>query len=135
MAVTSTSRACRIRPSLALHAGAQSLIGGLAGGNSGAISSVSGVDGGNLGQQLGKTLGEEEAKKLGLEGKDRESLINTYQQTFASAGGAVAGLAASGARGQEGTELLAGAAQAAGSATAVDVFNRQLHPKEINWIA
>lgn len=119
---------------LALHAGAQGLIGGLAGGNAGAISSVSGVAGGNLGQQLGKTLGEDEAKKLGLKGKERESLINTYQQTLASVGGAVAGLAASGASGQKGAELLAGSAQAAGTATAVDVFNRQLHPSERKFI-
>ena len=90
--------------------------------------------GGNLGQQPGQTLGEAQADKLGLTGAARESLINTYQQTLAGVGGAVAGLAASGATGQNGVAALAGMSQGAGTATAVDVFNRQLHPKEVQTI-
>jgi filamentous hemagglutinin len=116
---------------IALHAAAQGLIGALAGGKAGALSDVSGVVGGNLGHQLGQSLGEAEADKQGLTGLARENLVNTYQQTLAGVGGALAGLATSGATGQNGINVLASTAQGASTATAVDVFNRQLHPNEI----
>jgi hypothetical protein len=116
---------------LALHAGAQGLIGGITSGGAGALSGVSGVVGGNLGQQLGKGLGEAEADRKGLQGRTRENLINTYQNTLAAVGGAVTGLAASsttGTGGQNGGFIAA--AQAANTSDTIDVFNRQLHPEE-----
>jgi filamentous hemagglutinin len=113
---------------LALHAAAQGLIGGIAAGNTGALSSISGVAGGNLGQQLGEKLGAAEADRHGLQGQDKETFIDAYQQTLASIGGAVAGLAtASGSR--NGLEnALTATVQAATTAGAVDAFNRRLHP-------
>lgn len=89
---------------LALHAAAQGLIGGLASGSTGVITSVSGVVGGNLGQQLGQKLGEAEADRQGLQGQARTDLINTYQNTLATVGGAVAGLAGSSVSGAGGAE-------------------------------
>jgi hypothetical protein len=115
---------------LALHAAAQGFIGGISGGNAEALSSISGVAGGNFGQQLGKNLGQAEADKQGLQGQARNDLINTYQQTFATIGGVVAGMAASAANGSSSQNVLAGAAQAANMAATVDTFNRQLHPEE-----
>lgn len=116
---------------LALHAGAQGLIGGIASGNAGALSSVSGAVGGNLGQQLGRDLGETEADRKGLQGQEREDLINTYQQTLAKVGGAVAGWISSSARGSGSSSALASAVQAANTANVIDVFNRQLHPGDL----
>lgn len=71
---------------VALHAGAQGLIGGIASGNARALSGISGAVGGG-GQQLGKDLGEAEAERRKLQGQEREDLINTYQQTLATVGG------------------------------------------------
>jgi filamentous hemagglutinin len=113
-----------------LHAISQGLIGGLASGSSGAISNASGVVGGNLGQQLGQKLGEDEAERAGLQGQARNDLVNRYQNTLASVGGAVVGLAASTLSGAVAQSGLIGAAQAANTANAVDSFNRQLHPEE-----
>ncbi|MCX7289658.1 hemagglutinin repeat-containing protein, partial [Janthinobacterium sp.] len=93
---------------IALHAAAQGLIGGLSSGAGGALSGVGGVVGGNWGQQLGHSLGEAEASKLELKGEERKEFINTYQQTLAGIGGALGGIAASGASGQGGTDLLPG---------------------------
>jgi hypothetical protein len=116
---------------LALHAGAQGLIGGITSGSAGALSSVSGVVGGNLGQQLGKSLGEAEADRKGLQGQTRENLINTYQNTLAAVGGAVTGLAASSATGTGGQNGgFIAAAQAGNTSDTIDVFNRQLHSEE-----
>nr|WP_061301690.1 hypothetical protein [Janthinobacterium agaricidamnosum] len=115
---------------LALHAASQGLIGALAGGGAGSLSGVAGVGGGNVGQQLGKSLGEAEAKKQGLTGAEADALVNTYQQALASLGGALGGLAAAGVSGQGGIDALGSVSQGSSSATAVDVFNRQLHATE-----
>jgi filamentous hemagglutinin len=119
---------------VALHAATQGLIGGMTAGSTGAVTSVSGVAGGNFGQQLGQKLGEAEADRQGLQGKSRTDLINTYQNTFATAGGAAVGLAASGLSGAGAQSGLLGAIQAANTANGVDSFNRQLHPKEVQVI-
>jgi filamentous hemagglutinin len=116
---------------VALHAGAQGLIGGVASGNAGALSSISGAVGGNLGQQLGKDLGEAEADRRGLQGQEREDLINSYQQTLATVGGAIAGWVASSVKEGGKSETLASAVQAANTASVIDVFNRQLHPGDL----
>lgn len=112
---------------LAVHAAVQSIIGGLAGGSAGALNSGAGVLGGNLGQRLGQQLGEEEADKQGLakDSKARTDLVNSYQQTFATVGGALAGLAAGSVNGTG--IALASAIQGSGAAYAVDEFNRKLH--------
>jgi len=119
---------------IALHAATQGLIGGLAGGGAGALSSVVGVGGGNLGQSMGKSLGEAEAKKQGLDGEAARALINTYQQAFAGLGGVLGGLVASSGMGQSGTDALASVAQGSGSATAVDIYNRQFHFNEYDRV-
>ncbi|MET3131329.1 hypothetical protein AAKU55_001591, partial [Oxalobacteraceae bacterium GrIS 1.11] len=118
-----------------LHVAAQGLIGGMAGGGAGALGAATGVVAGNQGQQLGKAMGEAEAKKLGLEGDEKDKLVNTYQQTMATLGGALGGLVASGASGQGGMNALSGVAQGANAAATVDIKNRQMHPKEMDWIA
>jgi filamentous hemagglutinin len=105
----------------ALHAATQALIGGLAGGNAGALSSASGVAAGSLGQQMGKTLGEAQADKQRLSGSARDRFVNTYQQTLATLGGALGGLAAGGATGQGGMAVVAAATQGGNAAAAVDV--------------
>jgi filamentous hemagglutinin len=120
---------------IGLHVAAQGLIGGVTGGGAGAAGAVGGVVVGNQGQQLGKALGEAAADKLGLKDEARTTLVNTYQETFATLGGALGGLAASAAGGQGGASTLAGVAQGAGAAQTVDVNNRQLHPEEKKRIA
>jgi hypothetical protein len=115
---------------IALHAGTQGLIGALAGGGAGALGSASGVVGGNLGQKLGKELAEKEADRLKLGEVDRQILINSYQQTMASLGGAIGGIVVTGATGQSGTSALANIVQGSDSATVVDLYNRQLHDDE-----
>jgi filamentous hemagglutinin len=118
-----------------LHVAAQSLIGGAAGGGSGALSSASGVVAGNQGQQLGKELAAAEAKRQGLDYEATKALENTYQEAFASLGGALGGLAASAAGGQGGAGALVGAAQAGTTAQTVDKYNRQLHQSEAENLA
>jgi filamentous hemagglutinin len=115
---------------VALHATAQGLIGGLASGSTGTMTSVSGVAGGNLGQELGQKLGAAEADRQGLQGEARTDLINTYQNTLATIGGAVVGLTVSSVSGTGEQNGLVGAIQAANTANGVDSFNRQLHPEE-----
>jgi filamentous hemagglutinin len=117
-----------------LHTAAQGVIGGLASGSTGALNSVTGVVGGNLGQQLGKKIGEVEADQMGLQGQERANLISTYQNNLAVVGGAVAGVAISSAAGATGGNGITVAVQAAETANAVDTFNRQLHPKEVQVI-
>ncbi|UMR30295.1 hemagglutinin repeat-containing protein [Massilia sp. MB5] len=119
---------------LGLHVAAQSLIGGAVNGGTGAAGAAGGAWAGNQGQQLGKKLGEAEAERLGLDDDAKKKLINTYQKAFATLGGALGGLTASGVSGQNGASVLAGAAQGANTGMVIDVFNRQLHPKEIDWI-
>jgi filamentous hemagglutinin len=75
-------------------------------------------------------LGEQAAAAQGLEGKAKADLVNSYQQAFATLGGAVGGIAAGGAGG--GNAVVAGV-HGAGSGYAVDAFNRQLHPDERKW--
>jgi len=116
---------------LALHAGAQGLIGGIAGGSAGALGSISGAVGGNLGQQLGKSLGEAEADRRDLQGQERETFINSYEQGLATIGGALAGWIQSTANGGSTSNALGSAAQAANTASVVDLFNRQLHPGDL----
>jgi filamentous hemagglutinin len=119
---------------LALHSAAQGLIGGLTNGNVGALTSVAGVAGGNLGQQLGAKLGADAAEQQELSEEDRKKLINTYQETLATIGGAIAGMATSSAGGNVGQNGLATALSAGGTATTVDVYNRQLHPDEVQLL-
>jgi filamentous hemagglutinin len=115
---------------LLLHVGTQGLIGGLTGGSAGTLNSVSGVIGGSLGQQIGKSLGEAAADQQGLLGKVRDDFINTYQNSGATVGGTLAGLAAASTAGSGGVNVLMGAAQAANTSNTVDAFNRQLHLDE-----
>lgn len=116
---------------LSLHAASQAAVGGAAGGGSGAASAGAGVIGGNLGQQAGQSLGEAEADRLGLEGQARKDLVNSYQQFFATAGGALGGMAGGAAAGNAGgTGALASGVQGGNAGYSVDVFNRQLHPEE-----
>jgi hypothetical protein len=117
---------------IALHAASQALIGGLSGGSTGALNSGSGALAGNLGQQLGASMAATEAKRLGLDETAAKSLANSYQQSLATIGGALGGLIAGSASGQNGTGSLVAAAQAGNTAMAVDVYNRQLHQKEID---
>lgn len=117
-----------------LHAAAQGLVGA-AGGGSGALGSVAGVMGGNYGRELGKTLGEAEADKLNLTGDERDDFIDTYQQTLATIGGGLGGLAGGAVAGQSGTALANTAAHAGGTGSAVDLYNRQLHDKEKKKLA
>lgn len=119
---------------VALHTATQAAIGGAAGGGAGALNSGAGVIGGNLGQRLGEKLGEAEAAKQGLTGQAKEKLVNSYQQAFATVGGALAGLAAGSASGNGGTGALVSAIQGGGTGYAVDAYNRQLHPEETKWI-
>jgi hypothetical protein len=120
---------------IALHAGAQGLIGGLTGGSAGAVSSVSGVVGGNVGQQLGEYLGTERANALGLTDAYRAALVNSYQQDLAKVGGLVAGLSGAEAGGVTGLGAVAGTLQGGGTATTVDSYNRQLHLTETQKLA
>ncbi|WP_323144389.1 hemagglutinin repeat-containing protein [Massilia phyllosphaerae] len=115
---------------LALHATAQGAIGSMAGGNAGAVGGVVGVVGGNVGKQVGKFLADAQAE--GLSEADRKELVNTYQQTMATLGGAVAGIAAG--SGTSNAGMLANAVQSATTGMTVDVNNRQLHEKETAWI-
>jgi filamentous hemagglutinin len=118
-----------------LHATTQALLGDLANGQSGALAGAAGVVGGNLGQQLAQSLATAEADKLGLIGEKRTAFINAYQQTGAVVGGLVAGVSAAAiSNAADGGPLIA-AAQGGHAAETVDTFNRQLHPKEIQWIA
>jgi len=112
---------------LALHAGTQAAVGGVAGGAGMAAAAAGGTVGGSIGQQLGKELGEQEADWRGLTGMERAVFVNSYQQGLATVGGVVGGAAVGG-----GTAVAG--AQGGGVATAVDVFNRQLHPTEAQWI-
>jgi filamentous hemagglutinin len=110
-------------------------VGGAAGGGSGAASAGAGVIGGNLGQQAGQKMGEAEADRLGLDGQARKDLVNSYQQFFATAGGAVGGMAGGAAAGNGGgTGALASGVQGGNAGYSVDVFNRQVHPTEAQWI-
>ncbi|MBB3121280.1 two-partner secretion domain-containing protein [Pseudoduganella violacea] len=117
-----------------LHTAAQGLIGGAASGGAGAVGSASAVVAGNQGQQIGKELGEAEAKRLGLDQTARDKLVNSYQEAFATVSGALSGLLTSGVTGQSGTNALASVTQSTNTARSVDVFNRQLHTKEIDLI-
>jgi hypothetical protein len=117
---------------IALHTASQALIGGLSGGSAGALNSGSGALAGNLGQQLGASLAATEAKRLGLDEAAAKTLANSYQQSLATIGGALGGLIAGSASGQNGAGSLVAAAQAGNAAMAVDVYNRQLHQKEQN---
>jgi filamentous hemagglutinin len=117
---------------VALHTAAQSMLGGLAGGKAGALDSGAGVIGGNLGQRLGETLGTAEADKQGLTGDARNKLISSYQQAFATVGGALAGAAAGGGNGNS---AIVNAAQGGTTAYNIDTFNRQLHPDEAKKLA
>nr|WP_314623562.1 hemagglutinin repeat-containing protein [uncultured Noviherbaspirillum sp.] len=105
---------------LALHAGTQAAVGGVAGGAGMAAAAAGGTVGGSIGQQLGKGLGEQEADRRGLTGMERAAFVNSYQQGLATVGGVVGGAVAGG-----GTAVAG--AQGGGVAAAVDVFNRQLH--------
>ena len=110
-----------------LHAAAQGLIGAAAGGGIAAAGSAAGAVGGALGADLGKALGEAEANKLNLTGTKRDDFVNSYQQTLATIGGGLGGLAGGAAAGQSGAALATTAAHAGGTAIAVDLYNRQLH--------
>jgi filamentous hemagglutinin len=112
---------------LALHAGTQAAVGGVAGGAGMAAAAAGGTVGGSIGQQLGKGLGEQEADRRGLTGLERAAFVNSYQQGMATVGGVVGGAVVGG-----GTAVAG--AQGGGVAAAVDVFNRQLHPDETKWI-
>ncbi|WP_226939253.1 hemagglutinin repeat-containing protein [Janthinobacterium sp. FT14W] len=119
---------------IGLHMATQGLIGGAANGGGGALGAAGGVVAGNQGQQLGKSLGEAAAAKLDLTDEARTTLVNTYQETFATLGGALGGLVASAAGGQGGASTLTGVAQGAGTAQTVDLNNRQLHLSEIDFL-
>jgi len=114
-----------------LHAAAQGLLGGLVGGSAGAGAASSGVVAGNLGQQLGEAMGEAEAKKLGLTGDDAKRLVKTYQETGATIAGALGGAIAGG---QDAGAALVGAAQGGSTARNIELYNRQLHPTEIDFL-
>jgi filamentous hemagglutinin len=81
---------------------------------------------------LGETLGTAEADKQGLTGDARNKLISSYQQAFATVGGALAGAAAGGGNGNS---AIVNAAQGGTTAYNVDTFNRQLHPDEAKKLA
>jgi filamentous hemagglutinin len=115
---------------VALHATAQGAIGSMAGGNAGAVGGIAGVVGGNVGKQVGKFLANAQAE--GLSEAERRELVNTYQQTMATLGGAVVGMAAG--SGTSNAEMLANAMQSGTTSITVDVNNRQLHEKETAWI-
>lgn len=118
---------------VALHAATQGAIRGLGGGGAGALSGVSGVVGGDLGKQLGEYLAN--AQATGLTEAERVSLVNSYKQTMATVGGAVAGLVTSAGTGQTGAESLAGAVQSGITGSTVDKNNRQLHMEEADKLA
>jgi filamentous hemagglutinin len=71
------------------------------------------------------------AERRKLQGQEREDLINTYQQTLATVGGAVAGWISPSAKESGNSNTIASAVHAANTANAIDVFNRQLHPGDL----
>ena len=71
--------------------------------------------GGHAAQQLGKGLGEQEADRRGLVGRERAAFVNSYQQGLATVGGVVGGAVAGG-----GTAVAA--AQGGGVGLSVDVI-------------
>jgi filamentous hemagglutinin len=119
---------------LALHSAAQGLIGGLSNGGAGALTDIAGVAGGNLGQQLGAELGKAAAAQQHLNEDDTNKLVSTYQETFATVGGALAGMAVSGTGATANQNGLATALVAGNTANTVDVYNRQLHDDEIKLL-
>jgi len=118
---------------IALHTAAQGLIG-LSGGSAGTLTNVAGVAGGNLGQQLGAELGRAAAAQQGLDEADTQKLINSYKESLATLGGALAGMAASSAAGNTSQNTLAGTLGAGHTANTIDVYNRQLHDDEMQLL-